>query len=133
MNPLNLWPLNLVSISKLVYINGNDIGVVVELDESLKSLAFESGFHLSEGVFLDLLDGLVDGALVCYGCPEHPHGRLHDVRGQVRLHVLELSINSRVNNIFIGFIVASSSCCPAGICHDKQSSGISCRSESSNN
>merc|ERR1712193_247054 len=79
-------------IPKLVDIDGYHIGVIVKLYKSLESLPLKSCFDLRESIFLDLLNALLNGALIRYGCPEHSHGIVHDVLRQVRLNILQLSL-----------------------------------------
>ena len=54
---------------------------------NLKSLSLESCLHLAQGFLLDLLNSLLDGALVADGGTENTQGSLFDILRQIRLNL----------------------------------------------
>merc|ERR1719234_2275815 len=97
-----------VAIAKLVHVDCNDIGVVVELNEALESLAFEPFLNLTNCFFVHLIDGILDGALVSDGTAENSQGIVADVLRKVRLNLLKLTLDSGVGCILKGTAVAGS-------------------------
>merc|ERR1719430_1911078 len=106
-----------IPITKLVNIDGDNIGVIVKLYESLKSLSLEPGLHLYQSFLLHLLNSLLDGTLVTDGCSEHTQSSVLDILGQVRLNLLQFPLNPGVSSIFKCSVV---SCTPGSgtvLCH----------------
>ena len=54
----------------------------------------------------DLVDGVLDGALVGDGRPEHPQRLVADVLGQVGLHLLQVPGDPGVDGVLVGPVVA---------------------------
>jgi hypothetical protein len=55
---------------------------------NLKSLSLESCLHLTQGFLLNLLNSLLDGALVADRGAEYTQGSLFDILRQIRLKPL---------------------------------------------
>ena len=54
---------------------------------NLKSLSLEYCLHLTQGFLLNLLNSLLDGALVADGSTENTQGSLFDILRQIRLNL----------------------------------------------
>jgi len=77
-----------VAVAKLVDVDGDHVGVVVELDESLESLTFESCLHFNESFLLHFVDGFLDGALLGDRQAKHAQCVVTNVVGKVTLNLL---------------------------------------------
>merc|ERR1719312_137787 len=68
-----------ISITKLVNIDGDNIGVIVKLYEALKSLSLESCLHLYQSFLLYLLNSLLNSTFVTDSCSEHTESSVLDI------------------------------------------------------